>query len=690
METSIIKINKLKGSRDFEVWALRMEAFLTEKDYHDVMVDPTPPEVKKDDPESQKAFEAYWAKRNIRSTKACALIRLTLDDGPLIQTRGITDALTLWNRLLGLYQSRGFSSEFLICKELFNTTLARCNNSIESYLTKIKRLTDELAARNLAIPNKVIAAYTLNNLTADYEYTVAIISQTIRSTNLDVDLNLLFAQLLDESRRLKSRGDVEMAMPIQGGGASNKANKPNTKPKCNHCKKTGHKEDKCWVKNPDLKPQGNNNPKGKDQEKDKAKEKAKKDAHEEELSFISQDIALSTTQEPNQTIWHLDSGATRHICAYKSLFYRLEPCDVTLSWGKAGSIKVSWMGDIKVKFSSTKQEVTISNCLYAPELGINLLSQGQLINKGVTILATAAGCTLSLKDTTIATGVYKNNLTLFYTYQEETAMPALENRVWHERMGHIGYNALKALPEATIGVPPLKEPLEKSKDCEVCIQAKAKAKISREPATKSTKYLDKVYSDICGPITPLTWSKAKYIATFIDDRTKWAEIALLRSRDELFSEFTKWLNRAENQSGLKLKRFHSDNAPEYKTPFNELYAEKGIIGTYTAPYTPAQNGGAEIFNRTLISKARALLFHSGLPKAYWGEAVNASTYLYNRTPHSSLPGFITPYEAKTGKKPDISNVRTWGSIAYKKDSTPGLKKLEPRAQLFLLMGYGSN
>ena len=47
---------------------------------------------------------------------------------------------------------------------------------MESYLTRIKRLTDELAARGLTIPDKVIVAYALNNLTPKYENTIAIIS----------------------------------------------------------------------------------------------------------------------------------------------------------------------------------------------------------------------------------------------------------------------------------------------------------------------------------------------------------------------------------------------------------------------------------------------------------------------------------------------------------------------------------
>ena len=111
--------------------------------------------------------------RETQSFQATSLIRLLLEDGPLLQNRRISDALELWGRLQSLYQHNGFSSEFLISRELLSTTLDRCKGSIEEYLTRIQRLTDKLASKQLAIPNKVIAAYTLSNLGPQWENTVA-------------------------------------------------------------------------------------------------------------------------------------------------------------------------------------------------------------------------------------------------------------------------------------------------------------------------------------------------------------------------------------------------------------------------------------------------------------------------------------------------------------------------------------
>ena len=59
-----------------------------------------------------------------------------------------------------------------------------------------------------------------------------------------------------------------------------------------------------------------------------------------------------------------------------------------------------------------------------------------------------------------------------------------------------------------------------------------------------------------------------------------------------------------------------------------------------------------------MNKVRSILINSGLPKALWGEAAIAGTYIYNRTPHSSLKDSMTSFEARHGEKPNRSNIRT--------------------------------
>jgi len=85
MESNLIKFPRLKGSTNYEIWSIRMEAAITDKGYYDVM---TPIDL------NELATEEI-ANRTQRSYKAAALIRLSLEDGPLIQIRGINDSMAL-------------------------------------------------------------------------------------------------------------------------------------------------------------------------------------------------------------------------------------------------------------------------------------------------------------------------------------------------------------------------------------------------------------------------------------------------------------------------------------------------------------------------------------------------------------------------------------------------------------------
>lgn len=350
---------------------------------------------------------------------------------------------------------------------------------------------------------------------------------------------------------------------------------------------------------------------------------------------------------------------------------------------------VKYIGDIHLSLMPTRQKIVLKDVLYVPEFEVNLISQGQLVEKGVTIHTDRKGSTLYYKDKVLAYGYKQGPMTLLYS-EIEVAYTSTTAPDWHARMAHIGQNALKALPKATEGCDQLANQLvtHDSKDCEICIQAKATSIIYRDRPEKTLQYLDKVHSDLCGPITPQTWSKKRYIISFIDDHTRYAEIALLATKDEAYNSYKEWVTRAERQSGLKIRRFHSDNAKEYTSKdFQALHKDMGVLGTYSSPYTPAQNGISEIFNRTILGKARSMLFQAKLDNRWWGEAVNAALYLYNRTPHSFL-SYKTPYEALYQKKPDISNIKIWGSIAYRKMPLIGLKKLDPRADRYILIGYG--
>ncbi|PZC85295.1 hypothetical protein B5X24_HaOG201791 [Helicoverpa armigera] len=65
-------------------------------------------------------------------------------------------------------------------------------------------------------------------------------------------------------------------------------------------------------------------------------------------------------------------------------------------------------------------------------------------------------------------------------------------------------------------------------------------------------------------------------------------------------------------------------------------AASGIKHQTSTPYTPEQNGLAERMNRTLVERAKCMLFEAKLHKHFWAEAVVTAAYIINRSPSRAL------------------------------------------------------
>jgi hypothetical protein len=81
-----------------------------------------------------------------------------------------------------------------------------------------------------------------------------------------------------------------------------------------------------------------------------------------------------------------------------------------------------------------------------------------------------------------------------------------------------------------------------------------------------------------------------------------------------------------------------------------------------------------------------MLIAKDLPHFLWDEAARHATYLRNRAPTRSLKG-TTPYEAWTGKKPDISHLREFGCDVWILDETKDKSKLAPRSKKMVFVGF---
>ena len=161
----------------------------------------------------------------------------------------------------------------------------------------------------------------------------------------------------------------------------------------------------------------------------------------------------------------------------------------------------------------------------------------------------------------------------------------------------------------------------------------------------------------------------------------------LKNSSEVYEKFEEYVNMVKNFTGLKVKMLRTDNGGKHvSTDFSKYCASKWIIHQYTNPYTPEQKGVSERLNRTLAESAKSMIFHANMPINFWAQAVNTTVQLHNRSPSKSL-NMKTPYECWFGKKPDVSNLKIFGSVCYMHTPSNLRQKLDPRSRKAVFIGY---
>ena len=77
--------------------------------------------------------------------------------------------------------------------------------------------------------------------------------------------------------------------------------------------------------------------------------------------------------------------------------------------------------------------------------------------------------------------------------------------------------------------------------------------------------------------------------------------------------------------------------------------------------------------------------YSGAEEELWAEALASVVHVLNRSPKAGLD--VTPLEALTGRRPNVSGFRVWGSCAWALKPKKQKRKLEPRTDVGRLFGY---
>jgi deoxyuridine 5'-triphosphate nucleotidohydrolase len=108
--------------------------------------------------------------------------------------------------------------------------------------------------------------------------------------------------------------------------------------------------------------------------------------------------------------------------------------------------------------------------------------------------------------------------------------------------------------------------------------------------------------------------------------------------------------------------------------FRQMLVDEQFTPELTGTDSSAQNSRAERPHRDLGQMMRCMLHSAGLGPEYWSYALLSAVYIKNRLPHSALK--MTPYQAFTGQRPDLSRARIFGSRVYARKTGNKKAKLD--------------
>ena len=602
--------------------------------------------------------EAAQLKFRGRRDRVLATVVLSIDPS-LLYLIGADpkDPVAVWGMLQSQFQRKTWANKLSLRRRLHSLHL-RDGDSIQDHIKSMTELFNELAVVGDAIADDDKVVYLLASLPELYNTLVT----ALEANEKVPDMEVVVERLLHTERKHRERSSLDYNEDKALIGKQQFPHRQKGRgPQCHYCKRYGHIQKNCAdrIKN-----------EGKDKQDGYEVQKGKK-PRPNKVGLLTCHVLAAQESAHN---WIVDSGATCHISNTKELFEELQPYVQKIVLGDGRTLEAVGTGVVELKLKIPNGETKIgrlSDVLYVPTLSYNLLSIPKTTEAGNTAEFTDTQCELQNSQGEVvavafkAGGLYYLNCEPLYSHVNVSSQQKSKEELWHRRFGHLGMRNMNKLKKSELVDGFDYDVQEKLDFCELCVSGK----IHRNPFPKSgreraTESLGIVHSDVCGKISSPSLGQAEYFVVFIDDKTHYVWISVVKHKHEVFQSFLEWKALAERSSGYKVKKFRTDNGGEYtSTEFEEYLKKEGIEHQYTIPKTPQQNGVSERMNRTLVETVRSMLHDSGLPHRFWAEALSTAAYLINRSPTTTLHD-MTPFEAWYNKKPNVSHLRVFGCSGF--------------------------
>lgn len=613
-----------------------------------------------------------------KDQRARAKICLMINTDLLVHVREATTTKEVWQALENNCQDQGVVNRCRLLGQLVSFKLEQFS-CMKDYVTQILKVAQQLRDIGKEVDDELLAALMLQGLTEEYTP----LKMTIENANITLTSNYVKTKLLQQDSPIPSTS-TENALIARDNRSRYKRNSTNSKG--NQQKQTQQKAEKqkkeirCFICNGPHKalicPKNPN-------------------ANKEEKGQTL--LAAYSTIKSNDNEWVVDSGASSNMTYNKDWLANYKDFNSVVEINVANGQKLYACGSGDV-IKDENMQFGVREVKYVPGLSANLLSVDTLVSRNFTVVFSEKGCDIydksecCIKGKVICNCKSENGIYKFKSLTKPNSaltvsMPD-DYELWHKRLAHLGVPNMKLLRDGMATGVSFKNP--NILQCEPCLKGKqTRTPFSKSSTTRSSEILELIHSDICGPMSMESHGGMRYFLLFIDDKTRYTFVYFLKKKSEVFSKLVEFKSLVENLTNKKIKKFRSDNGKEFvNKAVSQLFKENGIVHQLTIDYCPEQNGVAERANRTLVEKAKCMLEEAGLSTKYWAEAINTAVFLKNRSPTKALN--VTPLEAWSGQKPDLSELKVFGCKAFMHIDKAKRKKLDAKSKEMIFVGYCMN
>jgi hypothetical protein len=268
-------------------------------------------------------------------------------------------------------------------------------------------------------------------------------------------------------------------------------------------------------------------------------------------------------------------------------------------------------------------------------------------------------------------------------------------------LGHIHSRRQSKMHRYAIGVPdvPIATELD---NCPVCAQAKLrKAAASKESTQHATQCGQGIFIDFGFLVQSSSTDssrvdrlKGMYGETcyclIVDHHSGTLYGEAFQSKGPPLDFLNRWLSRHGLPHDVpdKYVRFDLGGDLGRCRAVVELFERAGYSVEPTAPDSSHSNGPGERPHQTLGDAMRAMLGGAGLSPKFWIFAFHHFVRLYNVTVHGDSKA--TPYKLCTGKKPNLSLLRTFSCRVYALPPRPNGRRpdrITSDARTGIFLGY---